>query len=82
MRRRELSVATRAAYTVNGERVPAGTVAILRPASRSGEWKLTPRDWTDWRGRRPILDVMPAHRAAREYPEHAAAILGRPDTTD
>lgn len=78
----ELSVNTRGAFVLNGERVPAGTAAILRPASRSGCWALMPRGWRDWRGRQPALDVMPDYRAADQYPEHAAVILGRPDSSD
>jgi hypothetical protein len=74
-----LPVRTRNAYVLNGLRFPAGTDAVLRPASRSGMWQLACLPAK--RGPQ-TLDVMPAYRAAREYPEHATVINGRPDSTD
>lgn len=65
-----------------------GRPASLRPAMRSGFWIVWPE--TDQGARivrghplRSMLDgPFLAREAARLYPEHAAAILSRRDTTD
>lgn len=50
---------------------------ILKPASRSGYWNLWPA-----RGGNAVRTMIPKHEAAVLFPEHADAILGRPDSSD
>lgn len=51
--------------------------AVLRPGSRSGTWNV----WPTPRGN-ALETRITADRAARRWPEHADAILSRPDSTD
>ena len=51
--------------------------AELRPGSRSGTWNVWPIG-----GGNALRTRIPADRAARSWPEHADAILSRPDSTD
>lgn len=53
------------------------TPAELRPGSRSGTWNVWPIG-----GGNALATRIPADRAARSWPEHADAILSRPDSTD
>lgn len=69
--------------------------AILKRAHRSGYWSVwavhrddaRQRPSRDWRGRvvqttEALETNLTSAQAARRFPAHAAAILGRPDSTD
>lgn len=51
--------------------------AELAPASQSGYWNV----WPTPRGN-ALATMIPRERAARMFPEHAEAILSRPDSSD
>lgn len=66
-----------AVTTVPWHRPVSNGEYILKPASTPGYWNL----WPNSRGN-AVRTMIPAHEAARLWPEHADFINGRPDSSD